>query len=407
MKQKNDVINPVISFVFIWLLLFIMRIQVEAATPGNVRQVDDANTYVKIAWDGVDGAGYYGVEAATDADFTNVVYRNYCVGSMAGNSVGNLKAGQSYYVRVGYGDTNKDCYNNWSSVLEVVTRPDKVEKVNFIGADDTTVTLSWKELGLGVDYYVTYNNQVYVTKENSIQIPYAKNVTSAVVTAGRTTASGVYTAKYKLPTSVEGLSTLTTKIPKNNFSIEKENPSKVYMNKAVNDFAINADYVGHGIEADIYDVKTGKKKFSGKSSFHDVFAYDRMYKYCVRAYVNTTDGNKIYGEWSECRYFINPKLISSYRVAINKNSKIRVAWPKLTGVSKIKVQVSTKKNKGYKTCATLKGTKRNYTITKYGKSKLKGMRKQSYYVKVIYYAKSGGKLYASDVISTIDYRKWK
>ncbi|MDE6761937.1 MAG: hypothetical protein K2J90_14870 [Lachnospiraceae bacterium] len=407
MDQKNYVMKLPIFFMFVLIMIFAARMQVAAAAPGSVRQVDDANTSVKIEWDKVDGATYYGIEAATDVDFANVIYEGYSVASITSKSVTNLTAGQIYYVRVGYGETKTDCYNNWSSVLEVVTRPDKVEKVEFTGADDTTVTLTWAALASGVDYYVTYNNQEYITKNNSIQIPYVKGVATATVTAGRTNASGSYTAKYKFATSVSGISSLTTKIAKNKFSIKEGTLSRAYINEAVNDFVISTDCIGHGIETNIYDVKTGKKKFSGNGTFKDVFQYNRMYKYCVRAYVNTTDGNKIYGEWSEYRYFINPKRISSYRMDVKKKSKIGVSWPKLTGVSKIKVQVSTKKNKGYKTCATLKGTKKSYTITKYGKSKLKRMRAQSYYVKVIYYAKVGNKLYASDIISTCDYKKWK
>ncbi|HCT91903.1 MAG TPA: hypothetical protein DF613_11085, partial [Lachnospiraceae bacterium] len=66
--------------------------------------------------------------------------------------------------------------------------------------------------------------------------------------------------------------------------------------------------------------------------------------------------------------------------------KIKLQWSKLTGVSKIKVQLSTKEKSGYKTVATLKGTKTSYTISKYNKKALS--KGKNYYVRVLYYSGS-------------------
>ena len=116
-----------------------------------------------------------------------------------------------------------------------------------------------------------------------------------------------------------------------------------------------------------------------------------MYKYRVRAFLTNSAGQKIYGSWSDYKTICNQSTVK-YKTS---GRKIKLSWGKITGASKIKIQISTKKNSGYKTAKTLSGSKTSYTITKYGKSKLK--KGKTYYVRVIPQGKVSGKTISSDV----------
>lgn len=395
MKQKRGLLkSSVVSLVLLMVMMFAMTITASAEAPSGLRQTDDSDTSVKVEWTGVAGARYYGVEAATDIGFTNVVYRDYCSYSTQYDYCRNLAAGQTYYVRVGYGDKSSTCYANFSAPIEVVTRPAKVDGLKFVGATDTTATIAWNPV-LGANLYlIQYNNQVFQTADSAIALPYVAGVSYAKINAARVSATG-YVAAETSYTTVNNISALTNKISKDNFGFRNAWTS-------INDYQIAAIYSGHGMQASVYDAKSGKKKFSGETDngtysnveFIKKFKYNTMYKYRVRAYITTTDGQRIYGGWSSYRYFVTPKK-STYTTS---GRKIKLTWSKLTGVSKIKIEVSTKENSGYKTCATIGGTKTSYTITKYGKKALKKGKK--YYFRITYYAKSGKKSYTSDIYTS-------
>lgn len=394
MKSKRIMKRSMLSLVLMMVMLVAMSITAAAAEPTNVTQVSDGETSVKVQWTGVAGAKYYGVQVATDAGFTSVVYQDYTTASYAYDYITGLAAGSSYFVRVGWGADRNSCYANFSAPIEVVTTPARVATVKFVGADDSTATIAWDAVAGANVYFVEYNSQTYAVAANSCQLPYAPGVSSAKVSSARMNGAGSYVAN-TVGTYVYDISALTTKISKSNMGFVN-----AWTN--INVFQIGANYYGHGLEVKVYDAKTGKKKFSGSAQntsygsveFRNKFKYSTMYKYRVRAYVTTTDGQKIYGSWSSYRYFVNPKKCQY----TTSGKKIKLSWSKLTGVSKIKIQVSNKKDSGYKTCATLSGTKTSYTISKYGKSALK--KGKTYYFKITYYTKSGKKSYSGDIIST-------
>ena len=393
MNQKKGLFkSSVISLVLMMVMLFAMSITVAAAAPTNVRQTGDSDTSARVEWTGVAGARYYGVQAATDPGFTNIVYQDYT--SAQYDYVSKLATGSSYYVRVGYGADYKSCYANWSAPVEVVTTPAKVGTVKFVGAADTSVTIAWDAAPGANLYYVEYNNQTYGVADTAAMLPYEAGVDSAKVTSARVSSAGYVASTYA--SYVYDLTALTSKIAKSDLGFRNAWTS-------INTYQFTANYYGHGLEVKVYDAKSGKKKFSKSAKnysygtsveFSKKFKYNTAYKYRARAYITTTDGQKIYGKWSAYRYFVTPKKCT-YTVS---GKKIKLTWSKLSNISKIKIQVSTKENSGYKTCATLSGTKTSYTISKYGKSALKKGKK--YYFKITYYTKSGKKQYANDIIST-------
>ena len=387
-QKKACMKSTVISFMLLVVMVFAMSVTVAAATPTNVRQTSDSDTSVRIEWMGVAGTGYYGIQAATDAGFANVVFEDYRTSSSSYMYISRLAAGSSYYVRIGCGADRDHCYENWSSPIEVVTTPAKVSTVKFTGATDKKAMIAWNAVSGANRYVVEYNGKKYTTDQNTYALPYASGASSAKVLSERVSSTG-YVAD-TISAYVYDISALTKKIAKKNLGFVN-----VYPN--INVFQIGANYKGHGMDVKVYNAKTGKAAFSGTAKntsygsveFRNKFKYNVMYKYRARAYVTTTDGRKITGDWSSYRYVVNPKK-SQYNVG---SGKIKLKWSKLTGVTKIKVQVSTKENSGYKTAATLKGTKTSYTLSKYNKKALKKGR--NYYVRILYY--SGSNL--SDYIS--------
>lgn len=384
MNQKKAYLkSSVMSLVLMMVMLFAMSITAAAAAPTDVRQTDDDQTYVKVEWTGVAGATYYGVQAATDPGFTNIVYQNNS--SLAWASINQLAAGSTYYVRVGWGTKYNNCYANFSAPIEVVTRPASVGTVKFVGANDTTATIAWDAVPGANLYYVDYNSQSFPVGDTAIALPYVAGDNSATVRAARVSATTGYVATRTFGgTYVNNLTALTTKIAKGDLGFRNAWT-------AINSYQIAANFYGHGFQVKVYDAKSGKAKFSGSDtynsygsyvSFGGKFKYNTMYKYRARAYVITTDGQKIYGSWSAYRYFVTPEKCKYTQ----SGKKIKLSWSKLKGVSKIKVQISTKEDSGYKTAATLKGTKTSYTISKYNKKALK--KGKTYYVRILYYSGS-------------------
>lgn len=392
MKEKRAYFRQsVVSLALMLVMLFAFSVTVSAEAPTGLRQTGDSETSVKVEFTGVAGARYYGYQVATDPGFTNVLDQDYISASLSWVYINQLGAGASYYIRIGWGTSYKDCYANFSQPFEVVTKPASVTNVKFAGANDTAVLLSWDAIPGAMQYRAECNKLSYASAANSTWVPYDPNDTRIKVYAQRISASG-YVAEGGYG-DVWQVSALTSKIAKENFGLRNAWTS-------INKFQVAANYLGHGMEVAVYDVKTGKKKFSGtanNSSYSSVefdkFKKSNMYKYRVRAYVVTTDGQKITGSWSSYRYLVNPKTCK-YTTG---SKKIKLNWSKLTGVSKIKIQVSTKEKSGFKTVATLSGTKTSYTVTKYNKKALKKGKK--YYVRIVYQAKSGKKNYDSDIYS--------
>lgn len=389
MKEKRVYFRQsVVALAFMLVMLFAFSVTVSAATPTDLRQTGDSKTSVTVEFTGVAGANYYGYQVATDPGFTNVFDSGYMSSTWNSRSFYGLTAGGSYYVRIGWGTDSKNCYANFSAPIEVVTKPANVTNVKFVGANDTQIAITWDMTPGATQYRAEYNSLSYTSDTTGIWLPYDPNGSHVQIRAQRISANG-YIAEGDYG-DVWKLSALTTKISKDDFGLRN-----AWTN--INSFQIGGNYYGHGIDVAVYDVKTGKKKFSGSSTYgyvgFDKFKRSNMYKYRVRAYIVTTDGEKIPGTWSAYRYLINPKE-TKYTLG---SKKIKLNWSKLTGVSKIKIQVSTKEKSGYKTVATLDGKKTSYTITKYNKKALKKGKK--YYVRIIYQAKSGKKNYDSDIYS--------
>lgn len=385
-------IKCMVTGLFVVMALCIWSVTSKAASPSNVKQIEATSTSVKIEWTAVSGATYYGYQVATDPGFQNIWKESYVSSKTpTGNlSITSLNTGSSYYVRIGWGTRYQDCFNEPSAPIEVVTLPADVGNVRFVGANDSSAIIEWDPSAGATEYMVKYNGTSYPVAGTSFAVPLVDGADNkAEVCASRTSAAG-YQAVVNIGKSVYSLSKLTTKIKKSDFGI-LNNLSSIGV------VYFGAICYGQGYEVQGVTVSGKKYQISGSDSTSSTVGArvsgvqrDRVYKYRMRAYINTTDGRKIYGNWSDYRLLCNQKKVTY----VTSNRKIKLKWSKITGVSRIKVQISTKEKSGYKTCATLSGKKTGYTITKCGKSALK--KGKTYYVRVVPYAKLSKKNVSSD-----------
>jgi len=393
MKTMKSSVKCFVAMIIMAMAFCVTGITAQAATPTNLQQIGDSETSIKIQWSAVSGAKYYGIQVASDANFKSIVKTDYT--SSLSDYVSSLTAGTAYYVRVGYGSKYNNCYTNFSTPIQVVTTPQKVTTVNFTTANDSSATINWSASVGATGYKITtYSKSVYTTTANSYAVPIkdSENGYSTTVCAYKTSTAGYTAISYNAYSP--SLYKLTTKFSKNNFGV-----TNAYNN--INVFYFGA--VGNGNGYQIQGQTTSGKKytFSGDhnglrtSSTNEIriatLKTKRMYKYRVRAYITNSAGQKVYGNWSDYRLICNQGTVK-YKTS---GKKIKLSWSKLTGASKIKIQISTKKNSGYKTVKTLSGSKKSYTITKCGKSKLK--RGKTYYVRVMPQGKVSGKTLTSDV----------
>lgn len=392
-KMKNTV--RYFAAVFVMVAAFLVTGITSQAAVNGLKQVSDGTDYVNVEWE-ASGYEYCGWQIATDADFKNIIKSDWTYGTGPRALIYGLSEGTVYYVRVGGGNTVKGCYANWSSPLQVITKPGSISDVKFVTADDNSATIQYSADGADTYFIYEYTSAtsddklICKTANTSYKIPIdSPHKNTYYVIAAKTSNTG-YVAKTSHKSVKVNL--LTTKIAAKDF--KKYN----IMNKT-NKMKVWASYYGDGYEVEL--MNAGGSKYSNKisskqNSFYrngsetSWFSYkeNKFLKYRVRAYVDTDNG-RIYGQWSDDKAFceMNVKYTRGKK-------KVNMKWAKVNGSGKIKVMVSTKKSSKYKTFKTLKGSSRKVTVNKYGKSSLK--KGKAYYFRVVPLVKINGKYVASE-----------
>lgn len=399
MKKMSNSVKCLVAFFAMATAFCVTGVDANAA-PVTVQQTKAGDTSFDISWSSVQGATNYCYVVSTDSSFSNVIYSSESKNTSenVGSISAGLIAGSTYYVSVGY-TTSKEYYNipdvktyddlkkyytEPSAPLEVVTAPAEPTAVKFVGADDTTATLAYDACAGATGYDIEYNNGIVgTTTDTTYRLPVIDGAGTLVrVYPYRTSSTGFKAiGSYK---ACFDFSKLTTTISKDNFGI-------VDALTNINVFYFAAVGYGSGVDLEAVPVNGKGNAFTITGSLNSKYSLrsdnqvtkGTMYKYRVRAYVTTTDNQKVYGNWSDYRYFINTKD-SKY---VSSGKKIKLKWGKLKGVTKVKVQIATSENGSYKTCKVLSSKKRAYNITKCGKKPLK--RGKKYWVKITYQTKGG------------------
>lgn len=382
MKKMKNSVKCLIAFFAMATAFCTTGVTAKAAV--TLQQVKADVDSVKVQWTQQAGVKYYGCQIATDTTFNNPIESFAWSSSNTEMNFNSLNAGSTYYVKVGCGSDKNNCYSNDTTVLEVVTAPAKTTAVKFVGADDTTATIAYDACAGATGYDIQYNKAVIgSTVDTTYKVAVIDGASSSVyVYPYRTSTSGfkaVGDGNY-----CGDISKLTTTISKDNFGI-------IDALTNINVFYFAAVGYGNGVDLEAVPVNgkgnvvniTGSLNSTYSLRSDNQITKGTMYKYRVRAYVTTTDNQKVYGNWSDYRYFINTKD-SKYS---SSGKKIKLKWGKLKGVTKVKVQIATSENGSYKTCKVLSSKKRAYNITKCGKKPLK--RGKKYWVKITYQTKGG------------------
>lgn len=351
-----------------------------AATVTGIEQTNSSSTSATLDWQDVTDAKGYNVYLSKDGGSTyeRISNSSYYDVKSSDNTFYKLEGGESYYVKIAAVDDN---YNEMekSDSFEIVTAPERVSNLKYVGANDTTATIEWSAAKGADAYIVESEGKAYPTLETKYKVPVV-GTTSAKVYSCRVSESeyvalGDYTSIY------DDLRNLTTKISTKKFAI-------TYAYTSINCFDIGVIAYGNGVQLEAYNCVTGKKLCTETATIYSSsdsatltvrkFKNNIPCKYRVRAYITTSDGKKVYGKWSSYQYMVNP---DNLKYIATKN-KVTMKFPKLKNVVSIKVLMSNKSEKGFKKIGTVKGNKRSLVVTKYNKKSLKkGTR---YYIKFIY-----------------------
>lgn len=374
--------------------------EVAAASPSGIVQTGADKTSVRLQWDAVDGAKYYGYEVALDPAFSNVLKTAKKASSskkQISTTITSLEPGSDYYVRIGWGETGNACFRDPSQGIHVVTTPEPVANLHIAAADAKTVTLKWDPLPGTVQYRIRYNGKEYISQSDSCVLKVAKKSNGrAEVTSFKVSETG-YEAESRIERRVSGIAALTPKISRKKIRVVKQYP-------ASGTAYIKADCKGTGYEVKAVPVLGKKKKCVADGTVRtnpgvrlSGLKKGTMYRYRVRAYIRRQDGTRLYGKWSEYGLLCVPKV--TYKAS---SGSISLQWGKLKGVSKVKLMVSKKADSGFRTSMVADGTEKGCVLSRYGKEPLE--RGTTYYIKVIPMAELGGKETASDAVEAFRVR---
>ncbi len=378
-----------------------------ASTPTNLKQTGGSGSSIDYTWDAVVNADYYETQWSD-----GLTWSNSDESSRAEQSVGSLSAGKTYYVKVrsveygdDYWDDTDNIYSEWSAPFEVVTAPD-ANGMKPLSATPmaNSITLTWTAADGATSYNVAsgYGAEKLegTTAATSFTVPNlaADTLYWLYVTPVRTSASGYAAAAsrlYDLYRTAEAPVVAPGVASSAHFGIATASGST----GSASFYATDPSKQAAGYEVEVFKVKGGKKvktiSSSTSTSATYKFAKNTPFKYRVRYYTLSHDGQKLYGGYSGFRYFTLHKVSGKrvYNLSSSK-CKIKLNWGKVTGAKSYTVYISTRSDGGFKKVKTVGKNKKSLTFTKYGKKKLSRFTK--YYIKVVPKVKVGKKVVKND-----------
>ncbi len=373
LQNKLKTLGAVAAFAVTSVVMSVAAFAAPGAVTG-IHQEDASKSSVKVAWTADVSATKYYTRYSNDG--VNWGSEDYSYS--ATDTKSSLSEGQTIYVQVCAAD--KSGRGPWSDAFQLVTAPSDISSASFVNATSTTCILNWAPATGADGYVITYASNTYdVGNVTSAEIPYLAGETYARVYAYRTSASGYKAMGSYAYKTVYGLKVLPGRYDKNSFGLTSAYAS------------IGVIYVGvvggDSIQAEVATIKVSKKgkityktaaTAEGSSARFSNIKQGKAYAYRVRPYI-TTDAGKVYGEWSNYRYYGASKS-AKYSTS---NKKISLKWSKISGMNWAKISISTKEDKGYKKVAIVNASKKKYTISKIGKKNLK--KGKSYWVKLEFY----------------------
>lgn len=403
-------------------LVFAFGNSAKAATakPAGLKQTDASTSGITVTWDTVLGSKCYMYSRISNNPQMQGCSDEWLGSNSTSCSIHGLNAGRTWYVQIGtcsdyhsYAEAPADTV--WSDVLEVVTAPEEVENstIKYDSATETSITISWGAIEGATSYNVLFytdnenDGMTVTTGTNSVTASELKKNTeyNVKIYSKRSNSNGSYIAEgesyeYGYRSGLPTLPTVVTGVDCDYFDTSVKTGSAR--------FSWDKNEVANGYEYEIYKYD-GKKALT--KGFIDKYSYNsasvknsklksrQVYKIRVRAYVNTSNNDKVYGKWSSYDYFCR---MAGTDVSLKKSgsNKIKTSWKKVTGATGYTIYLGTtsgysSSNVKYKKIGTTKKT--SYDI----KTKLK--KNKYYYVRVIPNYKKGKTTYSGTVNSTGSY----
>lgn len=397
-------------------LMFAFTSSTKAATPKvtGVKQTESSENEVVVSWDtvfGLDGYIYKRISPNPSMDVCQADYAGS--DTITKTKFSGLNAGKTYYVQIGtsssYGNYSTPPADTvWSDAVEVVTSPVGVDNngITFDSATETSISVSWKAVEGATSYRLLFyddkrdNGITVVSDGTSATGTGLKNNTKYTVEiyARKSNSSNTYTAEvasydYGYRSAVPTLPTKITGVDCEYFDMSVKSGNAR--------FEWDKNNVADGYQYEIYKYNGKKALVKGdvdKYSYSYVSVKNsklktrQFYKVRVRAFVNKSNGEKLYGAWSSYDYFCR---MSGSDVSMKKSgsNKIKTSWKKVTGATSYTVYLGSKSsyssNVKYKKITTTKKT--SYTI----KTKLK--KENYYFLRVVPNYKKGKTTYAGTV----------
>ncbi len=405
MKKK---VTSIVFLLLLSVLILANGKEVDAASTEKITDlqqtdiniIDNGKSTINVTFTEVTDATGYHTYYSKDKSTYKLVDSSlkYYDGDKVLIGIYNLSAGSTYYVKVAPVFKTSDGTSEegtFSSVLEVVTAPAKVDNLKQTKATKSSVTLTWTAADGASGYYV--KNENWKTLETVSK-------TTAKISADTGSSKDYYIYAYKKsssgyiaesPNYKKVTAYASPKKPINVAKISRE--YLTWMPTKSNKVTVkweqgDDDYSVSGYQVEIYNVK-GKTKLKtynitkdkSKVSFNLKKVKNKGFQIRVRDYIKV-NGNKYYSSWTSKKAIIPQAKIKLKKVG---NSSIKVSWSKVSNATSYTVYVcknaSASKEK-WKKVAKVGKNKTSYTIRN-----LNGWANKGVYV--IPTVKVGGKKY--------------
>ena len=320
-----------------------------------------------------------------------------------------LSAGTTYYVKIVpcYSENGEYVpnYDGASNAIQVVTAPKEVASSGFYqtAAKTNSITAKWNSVP-GATGYNVYVKKYQVGDWSLAGTTTSKSFTIKKMNRAKLTADTCYSvAICPIKKSAAGYTAESSATGKPFFTVPKK------VSTIIADWKINSKQVTvawpNGSWVDGYELQffnsKGKsiKKATVTAGSKNALTYtmnkapkNSNISVKIRSYTKTSNGKKLYSDWSSKKYFISQAYArtSSYNSA---TKQVTVKWPKVTGAKKYTVYIGTS-SKSMKKVATLGSGATTYTFNKVNGSTID--TNLHYFVKVVPQGKFGGKTVKGD-----------
>lgn len=397
----KNYMKAIVGILFLTIVTALLPVTSEAAVgaPAEVRQTGASTSGVSISWSKAPNAEWYYIQWSSDG----VTWAD--TGEKSTNpsrSWTGFSSGATYYIRVGSCEKKKDSTiadvpdDAWSAPLEVVTAPERND-ISNISVDTAlvtpnSITYTWSPCP-GATYYNMYDAH---TNEfiGSTTVP---SFTWGGLSSSKSYRIGIQPVRVS-SSGFEASGSIHKNPPSHYTRPEKpatpttgafglNNPS-YSLNQTY--FSVNTVDGAPYYEVEVYTVKGNKKVFTTDYSLGSMkVKRNTAYKYRCR-YFTTYSGERIYGEWSDYRYFWMHSVTGQ-----KKSNRLNLSWGKISNAQNYTVYISTRSTGGYKKVKTVGAKTTKLTIRKCGKNKIKKNKK--YYIRVIAKVKDGKNIVSSDI----------